>query len=229
MPVSDGTRTNRFDEFSIEPDIDDQFAIPYPLATRSRSRLSTKTPADPQRAIVSQNVRRLPQGRGSYGSIRCPGCRAARRFGHGDHRQRRERAAGGRGEGSRTASRRHDAIPGAGSRHLQLPAIAGTGRLSVHAFGAAIDINTQFSDYWQWSKPDPRLEESYSRPRSARFSSVTASSGAPSGIISIPCISSIAPRSSSRGQTTEDGRQRRNVRILRRNLTSDFRSLNSVF
>jgi hypothetical protein len=29
-------------------------------------------------------------------------------------------------------------------------AIAGTNRLSVHSFGAAVDINTAYSDYWQW-------------------------------------------------------------------------------
>ena len=30
--------------------------------------------------------------------------------------------------------------------------IAGTSRLSVHAFGAAVDINAKFGDYWQWAK-----------------------------------------------------------------------------
>lgn len=30
--------------------------------------------------------------------------------------------------------------------------IAGTSRLSAHSFGIAIDINTEYSDYWQWSK-----------------------------------------------------------------------------
>jgi hypothetical protein len=29
--------------------------------------------------------------------------------------------------------------------------IAGTKRLSTHAFGTAIDINTQYSDYWKWN------------------------------------------------------------------------------
>ena len=29
-------------------------------------------------------------------------------------------------------------------------AIAGTYRLSAHAFGIAIDINPQFGDYWRW-------------------------------------------------------------------------------
>lgn len=30
--------------------------------------------------------------------------------------------------------------------------IAGTSRLSTHSYGIAIDINTDYSDYWQWSK-----------------------------------------------------------------------------
>lgn len=29
--------------------------------------------------------------------------------------------------------------------------IAGTNRLSTHAFGTAIDINTEYSDYWKWN------------------------------------------------------------------------------
>lgn len=29
--------------------------------------------------------------------------------------------------------------------------IAGTSRLSLHAYGAAIDLNTHFSNYWRWS------------------------------------------------------------------------------
>ncbi len=30
--------------------------------------------------------------------------------------------------------------------------IAGTSRLSVHSFGAAIDINVKYSSYWRWNK-----------------------------------------------------------------------------
>lgn len=33
--------------------------------------------------------------------------------------------------------------------------IAGTKRLSVHSFGAAVDINTKFTDYWRWSGGKP--------------------------------------------------------------------------
>jgi hypothetical protein len=38
--------------------------------------------------------------------------------------------------------------PSAGTYNFRV--IAGTKRLSVHSFGAAIDINTKYSDYWRW-------------------------------------------------------------------------------
>jgi peptidoglycan LD-endopeptidase CwlK len=31
--------------------------------------------------------------------------------------------------------------------------IAGSDQLSAHSFGIAIDINSQYSDYWRWAKP----------------------------------------------------------------------------
>jgi hypothetical protein len=36
--------------------------------------------------------------------------------------------------------------------------IAGTKRLSVHSFGAAIDINVKYSAYWRWSKGKYRYQ-----------------------------------------------------------------------
>lgn len=36
--------------------------------------------------------------------------------------------------------------------------IAGTNRLSVHSFGAAIDINVKYSAYWRWSKSGYRYQ-----------------------------------------------------------------------
>ncbi len=41
-------------------------------------------------------------------------------------------------------------VPSAGTYNCRT--IANTSRLSVHAFGAAIDINAKFADYWEWSK-----------------------------------------------------------------------------
>jgi len=43
--------------------------------------------------------------------------------------------------------------PSAGTYNCR--AIAGTKRLSVHAFGAAIDINVNYADYWRWRNADP--------------------------------------------------------------------------
>ena len=39
--------------------------------------------------------------------------------------------------------------------------IAGTRRLSSHSFGAAIDINTQFTNYWRWSGGKPGRVPAY--------------------------------------------------------------------
>ena len=48
-------------------------------------------------------------------------------------------------------------VPSAGTYNCR--PIANTTRLSVHAFGAALDINDQFSDYWEWSKGAGRHRE----------------------------------------------------------------------
>ena len=37
--------------------------------------------------------------------------------------------------------------------------IAGTTRLSVHAFGIAVDINPQYGGYWQYGLPHAMREE----------------------------------------------------------------------
>jgi D-alanyl-D-alanine carboxypeptidase len=39
--------------------------------------------------------------------------------------------------------------PSAGTYNFRV--IAGTKRLSIHSYGAAIDINTKYSDYWRWN------------------------------------------------------------------------------
>jgi peptidoglycan LD-endopeptidase CwlK len=39
--------------------------------------------------------------------------------------------------------------------------IAGTERVSVHSFGIAIDLNTEYSHYWRWQKPDSNGKYKY--------------------------------------------------------------------
>ncbi len=57
-------------------------------------------------------------------------------------------------------SRELDELPPADKQYLypiggtyKCRDIAGTNQTSMHAWGAAIDINTAFSDYWRWSGP----------------------------------------------------------------------------
>jgi hypothetical protein len=56
-------------------------------------------------------------------------------------------------------SRELDALPADDKRYLYPPAgtyacrsVADTGQTSMHAWGAAIDINTAYSDYWLWHR-----------------------------------------------------------------------------
>jgi hypothetical protein len=44
-------------------------------------------------------------------------------------------------------------VPSGGTYNCRV--IAGTDRMSMHAYGAAIDINTKHTTYWQWVKPGP--------------------------------------------------------------------------
>jgi hypothetical protein len=57
------------------------------------------------------------------------------------------------------ASRELDELPAAEKRFLYplggtyaCRPVADTGQTSMHAWGAAIDINTAFSDYWLWHR-----------------------------------------------------------------------------
>jgi len=56
-------------------------------------------------------------------------------------------------------SRDLDALPAEDRKYLtplggtyKCRDVAGTGQTSMHAWGAAIDINTAYSDYWRWSR-----------------------------------------------------------------------------
>ena len=81
-------------------------------------------------------------------------------------------------------------VPSAGTYNCR--AIAKTDRMSMHAYAAAIDINTKQTTYWQWVKPGADGLYQWSnkiRRRSSPPSRSTASSGAAAGIITTPCIS----------------------------------------
>jgi hypothetical protein len=152
MPITDG-RQRTFQQMLDDPDILSQFAIPYPLGP-------LKTPGvneDPGR------IRYEPLFRKMYGD--CRKGEVAKRLASMPWMPKR----GGKplqvttvnGVNQRLADvvRELETLPSTMTQYLVPSAgtyncrtIVNTSRLSVHAFAAAIDISTKFSDYWEWSK-----------------------------------------------------------------------------
>ena len=69
-------------------------------------------------------------------------------------------------------------VPTAGTYNCRK--VAGSRAPSMHAYGAAIDIDTRYADYWRWNLLARRraVAQPYSGRDRARSSSGTASSGA---------------------------------------------------
>jgi hypothetical protein len=155
MPLSDHHPDKTFDQLMDAPDIEDQFAIPYRLGA------DVKVPGlneDPGR------IRDEPFFLKMYGDCR-----------KGEVGKRLKPVAwlpsrhGGtvmattvNGVNERLAevSKALETLPASMTQYLvpssgtyNCRTILNTKRLSVHAFGAAIDINDKLSDYWEWSKP----------------------------------------------------------------------------
>ena len=155
MPISDGRSRKSFDELLNNPDIKDQFAIPYPLGADIKVPAVERRPwPHPQRTIFSQDVRRLSQGRGAQAA-------QAGRVDAGPSTAAIVSVTSVNGVKERLAEVVKELetlpadltqylVPSAGTYNCRT--IANTSRLSVHAFGAAIDINAKFADYWEWSK-----------------------------------------------------------------------------
>jgi hypothetical protein len=152
MPISDG-RSKSFEELLDAPDVKDQFAIPYPLGAVAKPPARNEDPG---------RIRNEAFFRKMYGDCR-----------RGEVRPRLDPVAWLPGGGQRVMATRVNGVadrlarvvralaalpagmtpylvPSAGAYNCRV--IAGTRRLSVHAFGAAIDIAAAYGDYWQWAR-----------------------------------------------------------------------------
>ena len=79
-------------------------------------------------------------------------------------------------------------VPAAGTYNCRK--VAGSRAPSMHAYGAAIDIDTRYADYWRWSPGEhAALAQPHSRCDRADLRDSTASSGAAPGITTTPCTS----------------------------------------
>jgi D-alanyl-D-alanine carboxypeptidase len=154
MTISDGRTGKSFDDLLGNPDIKDQFTIPYPLGTDLKVPAANEDPGrirnepfflkmygDCRKGEVSGRLKPvawMPGRRGGTVSVTTV---------NGIN----ERLAEVVKELEKLpAGMTQYLVPSAGTYNCRT--IANTSRLSVHAFGAAIDINSKFADYWEWSK-----------------------------------------------------------------------------
>jgi hypothetical protein len=156
MPLEDGRGEKPFETLLDEPDIEDQFYAPYLLGNAG---------FPPGRNIDPGRVRYEPLFEKMYGDCRKGGVKdqlasIAWLPRHGGGRIEFTRVNGA-DRALAAVSAALDELPAGFMRYL-LPSagtfncrvIAGTQRVSVHAFGAAIDINAEHAHYWRWAKPD---------------------------------------------------------------------------
>lgn len=155
LALSDGRTDKNFDQLLNGPDIGDMFAFAYPAGADAAA------PAlnfDPGRVRVETLFRAL------YGDCKKDEV---------EPRMRKIAWVPRHGGGSVTITTAHgadkaleavskelDALPASFRKYLVPSAgtyncrpIAKTDRMSMHAYGAAIDINTKYTTYWQWAKP----------------------------------------------------------------------------
>ncbi len=153
MPIEDG-RTKSFDQLLDEPDIQDQFTWRYP--TGSASYAPPAFNYDPGR------VRYEPLFKKMYGTDAgavqrnlvpvkwLPKTVNARVMISRVNDVDKRLAAVSKELDELPPELKKYAYPTAGTFNWR--PIAGTQRLSTHSFGTAIDLNTQYTDYWKWDK-----------------------------------------------------------------------------
>ncbi len=151
--ISDNRTDKTFDELLAKPDIDDMFFAPYPAGGE---------PAQPARNADPGRVRFEPLFVAMYGDCTKNEVRKNLRT----IRWLPKHAGGsitmtrinGVDKALEAISRELDELPNDLIKFLKPIAgtyncrpIAGTDKKSMHAYAAAIDMNSKYSNYWRWS------------------------------------------------------------------------------
>jgi len=156
-PLDDGKGTKSLDLLFSDPDLKDMFHWPYPRGAMQ---------APPGRDVDPGRIRNAGFFARLYGDCRkgevadalvdvvwLPG-----HWGKSVKFNRRNGASEALGRVSmvldRLPARELAFLRPVGGTYNCRP-IAGTTQLSAHGFGIAIDINTRFSHYWRWARPEP--------------------------------------------------------------------------
>ncbi len=156
MPFDDGKGAKDFLTRLNEPDLQDQFYAPYP---KGRKGTPPAINIDPGR------VRYEPFFKKMYGDCKKGAVKnnlvSVIWLPKSSGKKIKVTKINGVADALRKVSAELDQLPAKYLKYLKPMAgtyncrtIAGTKRLSVHSFGAAIDINAKLGNYWRWSKPD---------------------------------------------------------------------------
>ena len=158
--ISDGRTNKTFEELLEKPDIDDMFYARYPAGN---------TPQQPGKDIDPGRVRFEPLFVAMYGDCSKnevhPKLRTVEWLPKHNGGSVKMTVVNGVADALEAASRELDELPGNLMRYLKSPAgtyncrkIAGSSARSMHAYGAAIDINTNYANYWRWRRDEPRWQ-----------------------------------------------------------------------
>lgn len=156
FPISDHKTTKSFEELLERPDIDDMFYAPYPAGSE---------PKQPPEDFDPGRVRFAPLFTAMYGDCRKNEVAAKLRPVAWLPAQGGGRVAvtsiNGVDKALQAVSHELDGLPAAFTKFIKPTAgtyncrtVAGSHAISMHAYGAAIDLNVKYSNYWRWS-PDP--------------------------------------------------------------------------
>jgi hypothetical protein len=154
MPVGGSQKGRSFQEMLDAPSILEQFSIPYPLGMKLKAPSLNE---DPGRFRNSAFFTKMYGDcrRGQVTKLLKPVAWLTR-YGGGTLMAT---SVNGVAENLNQVSRELEMLPGNLMKYLVPSAgtymcrqIAGTARMSVHSYGAAIDINDHYGDYWLWEK-----------------------------------------------------------------------------
>jgi hypothetical protein len=152
FPISDNKTDKTFDELLAKPDIDDMFYVSYPAGT---------TPAQPTRNYDPGRVRFEPFFVAMYGDCTknevIKNLRTIRWLPKHTGGSVTITRINGVDKALEAVSSELDELPSDLIKYLKPSAgtyncrpIAGTNNKSMHAYAAAIDINSKYSNYWRW-------------------------------------------------------------------------------
>lgn len=153
MPLDDGHGVKAFADWIENPDIEDMLRVPYPAGTPAVALAPESDPGRARNALFFEKM----YGDCREGDVK-PKLKTIVWLPSKAKQRLQVTTVNGVADRLEAISRELDALPAEFDKYL-VPAggtyncrpIAGTGRISAHGYGIAIDIAVAQSDYWRWA------------------------------------------------------------------------------